>query len=360
MLGIVQQGVFNRIGFTIGPHESWTPTGSTATLWQNYGAFTAMTLAGLWIARKHLRAVFRAAVMERGRDPSDREMLTYRQAFWTFVLGTVFMFAWLCRIGMSPGLVALYLAVLLIAYLGVTKIVVEAGLLYMGPTVAPHTALFRILGTANLSPPNVVGLGVGSVAGGGFAYTFIMCPLAHVVRLSPARDKREAGHLRSALAAALVVGALVSLVTILYLGYDDGAYNFGVWTFRWGALRTFNRVASKMLNPKSADFARLLFFGIGVILYAVFQFLRFRFHWWPLPPVGLAISSSSLVDALGFSVFLVWFAKRAILRIGGERAHRAARPMFLGLAIGYVTGIGLGFIVDAVFFFGQGHMLHVW
>ena len=67
---------------------------------------------------------------------------------------------------------------------------------------------------------------------------------------------------------------------------------------------------------------------------------------WPLPPVGLAISSIGLLDALAFSVFIVWFAKRAILRIGGDRAHTGARPLFLGLAIGYTVGIGAGFIVD--------------
>ena len=261
---------------------------------------------------------------------------------------------------MSPGLAVLYLVVLLIAYLGVTKIVVETGVIYAWPTVWPHTALFYAAGTANLSPGNMVTLGMGAMGNIGFSCTFIMCPLAHVVRLVPALDRRAAARLCLAMVAALAIGALVSVATILYLGYDRGAYNFGVWTFRAGAPSLFNLLGGKIRNPVPVDIKRLAFFGIGAVVYGVLQALRFRFHWWPLPPVGLAISSIGLLDALAFSVFITWFAKRVILRIGGDRAHTAARPLFLGLAIGYVVGIGAGFIVDLLFFFGQGHMLHVW
>ena len=72
------------------------------------------------------------------------------------------------------------------------------------------------------------------------------------------------------------------------------------------------------------------------------------------------MAGSSMMDALAFSLFVAWFAKRAILRIAGERGHTGAKPLFLGLSIGYVIGIGVGFLVDLCFFFGQGHMLHVW
>ncbi len=360
VLGIVQQGAFNRIGFTIGSSDTYAPTGGAATVWQSYGAFTAMTLVGLWVARDHLRVVLRAAFGGRENEESRNEMLSYRQAFWAFVLGMAFLFAWLCRAGMSPWLAAAYLVILLIAYLGVTKIVVETGVIYAWPTVWPHTALFYAVGTANLSTPNMVTLGMAAMGSLGFSCTFLMTPLAHVVRLVPARGPGEARRLRSAMAWAVAVGAFTSVAAILYLGYDRGAYNFGVWTFQHGAPSHFNRLAGKIRNPLPADFKRLAFFGVGAALCAALQFLRFRFHWWPLPPVGLAISSIGLLDALAFSVFLAWGAKRVILRIGGDRAHQAAKPLFLGLAIGYVAGIGAGLLVDIFFFFGQGHMLHIW
>ena len=360
LLAIVQQGVFNRIGFTIGPSATWSPCGSAATLWQSYGAFASLTAMGLWVARRHLAAVVRAAV-GRGPDESGHEMLTYRQALWTLVLSLVFMFAWFCRTGMPPVLAAVYLVMLLATLVGVTKIVVETGIIYAWPTVWPQNALMFSLGTANLAPASIVTLSMGEmISSAGFSCTFVMIPLAHVVRLIPSRGKGEARPLRSAMAAAIVAGALVCVGIILYWGYDRGAYNFGVWTFRRGALSMFGRLSAKIRNPQPVSIARLVFFGIGVLVYATLQVLRFRFHWWPLAPVGLAMSSSSLIDALAFSVFVAWVAKRAILRIGGERAHRSAKPLFLGLSIGYITGIGLGFLADWIFFFGQGHMLHVW
>jgi len=360
LMCVFQQAGFNRIGFTIGSSDTYAPTGGAATVWQSYGAFTAMTVVGLWVARAHLARVFRCAVWKAAPDAAQGEMLSYRQAVWVLVLGLVFLFAWLCRAGMSPLLAAVYLVVLLIAYLGVTKIVVETGVIYAWPTVWPHTAMFYAVGTANLSVANMVTLGMGAMTNLGFSCTFLMCPLAHVVRLVPARSRQEGRRLWMVMAAAALVGAIASVATILYLGYDRGAYNFGVWTFRAGAPSLFNRLAGKIRNPMPVAVNRLAFFGIGAVVYGVLQALRFGCHWWPLPPVGLAISSIGLLDALAFSVFITWFAKRAILRIGGERAHRGARPLFLGLAIGYTVGIGVGFLVDLCFFFGQGHMLHVW
>jgi len=360
VVAIVQQGTFNRIGFHIGPSATWTPVGSAATLWQSYGAFVTMTLAGLWIARGHLLSVVKAAVFRGEPEGSEHELLSYRQALWTLVLGVALLFAWLCRAGMPAWLAAAFLVLVLLTFLGVTKIVVETGIIYAWPTVLPHNALYAIVGTANMSAMSMVPLGVGGILGTGFSLTFVMCPLAHIVRLVPSTHRREASRIRTAMAAALLVGALASVGTILYLSYDRGAYNFGVWTFQRGALSYFNRLSATIRNPRPAGWSRLAFFGVGSALYAALQALRFRCHWWPLAPVGLTMAGSSMMDALAFSLFVAWFAKRAILRIAGERGHTGAKPLFLGLSIGYVIGIGVGFLVDLCFFFGQGHMLHVW
>ena len=58
------------------------------------------------------------------------------------------------------------------------------------------------------------------------------------------------------------------------------------------------------------------------------------------------------------SIFIVWLIKTVILRIGGLELYRKTIPLFLGILLGYLIGIGLGVIVDAIWFPGQGHFIH--
>ena len=57
-----------------------------------------------------------------------------------------------------------------------------------------------------------------------------------------------------------------------------------------------------------------------------------------------------------FSVFLAWVSKSAIMRYGGIRAYRTARPFFMGLIAGYFLGVGISYCVDAIWFMGDGHV----
>jgi hypothetical protein len=35
-------------------------------------------------------------------------------------------------------------------------------------------------------------------------------------------------------------------------------------------------------------------------------------------------------------------------------------PLFIGLVVGYVTGVGISLVVDGFWFMGQGHQVHWW
>ena len=61
-----------------------------------------------------------------------------------------------------------------------------------------------------------------------------------------------------------------------------------------------------------------------------------------------------------FTVFLAWGIKVVLMRIGGVALYRRVRPLFLGLLVGYAMGILVSFLVDQVWFPGQGHGTHSW
>jgi hypothetical protein len=46
------------------------------------------------------------------------------------------------------------------------------------------------------------------------------------------------------------------------------------------------------------------------------------------------------------------------MRSGGIGLYQKAQPFFIGLIMGYFTGIGISFLIDMAFFPGQGHSLY--
>ena len=49
-----------------------------------------------------------------------------------------------------------------------------------------------------------------------------------------------------------------------------------------------------------------------------------------------------------------------MLTIAARSLYRRCIPLFLGIMIGHMMGIGLGVIVDAIWFHGNGHPLNRW
>ena len=56
----------------------------------------------------------------------------------------------------------------------------------------------------------------------------------------------------------------------------------------------------------------------------------------------------------------MWIVKIILLRYGGAKAYIAGKPLFYGLAIGYVVGVIFSMIVDLIWFPAEGHSMHGW
>ena len=60
------------------------------------------------------------------------------------------------------------------------------------------------------------------------------------------------------------------------------------------------------------------------------------FFWWPLYPIGYAISGTWAVNFFWFSVFISYFIKLAILRFGGVRTFRRVATFLFGVDFGRI------------------------
>jgi len=355
-LAIVEVGILNRLGMRL-PWGIWEGL-SPMTAWQDQGAFLVFVALGLWMARRHLRQVVATALGRRKLDDSN-EILSYRVAVLGFLGGTAVLVGWLCRSGMRVEVALGFLAVAYLIYLGLARIVAQTGVSYVTPPLVAQPFLFFSFGSAAFLPRDLAALSCAYGWHGDVQTTFMVGATQEAKLADGFRVKGRS--LLPALAASAVVGLVVSIVFILTMAYSRGAANFGSWTFRpEGGMGDvcFGTAVGQMAVPRGPDWGRLGCFGGGAAAMTVLMILKYRFPWWPLHPVGLAVASVWTIRRSAFSIFLAWAAKTILLRWGGVRLYRRAAPFFLGLILGCFTGIALSQMVDAIWFPGQGHPIY--
>ncbi len=357
LLAVIQIGIFNAVGFDIGRADTYCSQPASIS-WQEAGAFAVMVFWGLVMARSHLRDVLRKAFFGDATVDDSMEMMSYRAAVLGGILGLAYMVFWLYASGMDLLVVATFLSAVFVLYIGITRIVVEGGLVFMRGPIIAQTFTFYTLGVTNISAAGMTALA--------FSYgwfcdikSFFMAAVAHSAKVCDiARlDKRD---VLRAVVTALVAAIAISISYTLYLGYTYGAYNFGDWIFRGGATTPFDNIVSKMKNPFGPDKRALTMFGIGAAVMAPLIFMRYRFTWWPLHPIGFAVAMTLPVTLTAFSIFLAWLAKTIILKLGGLTLYNRTKPFFFGMLAGFFIGTGLSFVVDFLWFPEEGHFLYGW
>lgn len=363
ILAIIQAGVFNRFGLEMGSVDPW---GSfhPAVGWQSFGGMIVFVAWGLWIGRSHLKDVFRKATVGDDRVDDSGELMSYRTAVCLASVCTVYVLLWLHHAGMAWGPVLAFWFSTMVLYLGLARIMVESGLIFLRGPITAQAFTWHMFGVLGMGPQSAVVLTLTN-AFACDAKTFAMTPMAHVPRLSMAMNPGS----RKVLAPSVMVGSLIGAATvigfILYFGYQVmGSYNFGTVSFRGiGALNLagFNRLAAGRIQAGAmgTSWDRIGFMGAGAALSGVLFFLRYRFPGFPIHPIGFTISASAPLQNTTLTIFLVWALKSIVLRVGGLERYRSLTPLFLGMMVAYMAGTALGVIVDLIWFPGNGHMIHV-
>ncbi len=353
---LVETGAVHWAGLTVARPDAFVWDWQSLS-WQAYGAFAAMVIWSLWMGRRHLGTVFAAMFGRRTAQLDDAdEMIPYRLAAWGLLGGCLYILAWSWRTGMDLHVAALYLGGVVIMVIGITRLVVQSGMHYLTPPMGSQSLALALTGTS-IPPPNLVALALAYSWCGDIESIF-MPSAAHAAKLNELCPRKRALGLAIALA---VIASLVSTTCfMLHLCYQYGAGNFRSWFFQPGAGAggmAFDWAVYQLRDPWPADWGKLAYLGMGALLYSLLSLCQYRFHWWPLNPVGLTVSTTWMVRRIALSVFLAWLLKTLILRLGGVGLYRACRPFFIGLILGFFAGVGISYGVDAVWFFGKGHAI---
>ena len=363
LLARLQSGVFNLIGYDI-PGRSEVFAGhyagaSPAVSHQAMGSMLVLVVIGLWIARHHLRDVFRKAMGRAVEVDDSDEPLPYRVAVWGMIIGLIVIAIWLAASGMPLWVTPIFLFAAFAIFFGLARIIAEGGIGFCrSQMVAPVFVVYG-LGSSVLGPAGLVSLGL-TYTWAVDIRTSIMASAINSFKLADAQGIRRTRWLILAIVLAILLALIGSACMTLWLSYTYGGINLNGWFFGGMPRTVFDFVAHKMNNPITAKVTtpRWMFTGVGALITGSMMYMRRRFLWWPLHYIGIPIGDTWVMSWVWFSIMLGWLLKTIILKYGGVRVYRAGRPFFLGLILGQISCAGMWMIID--YFTGTaGNYIHI-
>ena len=320
--------------------------GSPSPLFKHLGmgAMVVLVVASLWSARTHLKAVMRKAFFNKQAADDSDEILSYRAAVWGLLLGSIYMGLWLNVSGIPALMVVVFLFAVFVIFIGLTRIVVESGMAVAVASTIGSSFVISGFGAKRLGAAGLTSMALTYVWSADVRI-FVMASAANGLKVI---DGAGQGNRRLfwAMMLAIVVCMVSSIWMLLWLSYTHGGVNGNGWFYGGGARAPYDFIATLLMSPPDANWVGWWIQGVGGGIMGLLMFLRSQFLWWPFHPIGFVIGPIWLMDRLWFTVLLAWLIKACILKYGGLRGYRRARPLFLGLILGQFTCNGFWILID--------------
>ena len=347
---MIETGVLKTMGIHINVLQPFSDPAPVPVACQSLGALLALSISCLWMARAHMKKVFLKAIGKMQVDDSE-EILSYKVSFWGFVASFIFSIWWINKTGLRlmPSIFFTFMAVLI--FLGITRIIAQAGLAYYRAPVIPAVPTISTFGTNYLGPGGLASLGM-TFAWATDIRTLVMASTATGLKLST-EFKLNCRRLFWAIFAAIIVSLISSAWCTLYLGYKYGGLNLQSWQFSGLARFAMQWIRKLTINPTGFGKAQFGFVTLGAGMMFLLRFLRNHLLWWPLRPIGLAVGMAYPAYLSWFSFLIAWVIKTTIMKYFGIPVYNKAKEFFLGLVLGAFVTAGvwvlIGFLTGVQF-----------
>ena len=314
--------------------------------YQGVGALLAMVLIGLWIGREHYRDVFAKAFGRAPHVNDSDEILSYRGAVIGLLGGVAVMSCWLWFMGTPLWVSILFIVLALLIFIGITRIVAEAGLAAVRSPMIASDLVVQGVGSAMVGPVGVMNLSLAYIWSSDIRI-FVLATCTNALKMIEEMKPQARRVVFWAMLLALGIGASGSLWMIFHMSYRHGGINLNNWFFQGLPAYAYN-AALRNIEPAGTYWSGLGFLGGGVAVMSLMMILRQRLPWWPIHPIGFPIGANSMMNFVWFNVFVAWFLKRLILRYGGAANYKRSQSFFLGLIAGQVLCNGLWLVIDYI------------
>lgn len=321
---------------------------------QGVGAFLGLALFSLNLARPQLAEAWRKAFRGDNSVDDSAEPLSYRVAYVGLFVSLALLIGFTVALGLSLPVALIFWALFLLMALTFTRIRAEAGLPWgQAPWGLAHGTMVNFGGTEAFTPRELVGFSFTRWFDNDWRCLGMPAEM-EAMKIGDSATPRPMNprHLTAAIFVAILVGTLAAWISCLAIYYHFGAGNakLDAWRTDQGHYG-FDELQGWLNTPHPIDRGRISAATVGLVVVMLLGFLRTRFTWWPLHPIGYAIGSTDTMTWIWFPVLLGWLFKSLILRYGGVKMYRQALPFFIGLVLGDYGISGLW----ALYFLASGH-----
>ena len=302
--------------------------------YQVAGAYVVLVISFIYMGLPHFRRVFRDAFTGNTTDDAD-ELLPYRTAVWGLIISLILAVGWCYAAGLNLGFAAFEILVYIcIVAVVMARSTAEGGLLMTETSFRPLDLYQLIASKASLGAQSLTVLSFLDAI-----FTRDQRGLILTGFLDGLKIRDRVGMSYRSLVGVFVLGCTLAFITAaaihLWLPYTHGANYMYSYTYRGNPLWAFqdNVAAIEGLGTAHRTTGGL-FFGVGILVTTGLVILRMLYWWWPLHPLGYALSASWTLVVFWFPVLIAWSIKTPLLRYSGIRQYQRLRPFFLGMVFG--------------------------
>ncbi len=316
----------------------WGNWGGQVSVFQCTGAVFAIAGFLFWTARRGLGAWWTRAL--KGTRDREEDPWSPRAALILITVGLVGQVAWLMFAKVqwwaAIGSVAIFLAIVFV----LTRIVAEAGLMFVQSNVIASDVISGLVPAARIKAETTVVLMMQKAVIMLDLREIFMPYVLNAMRAC-AQVKARPGRVLSVMAVTAVVAVCVSGYGRIVTSYKYGGVNMDAYANIAQPADLLGRAATFQKNPPAYDWMAFgllpvsvahLFTGAGVA--GALLWLRSVFAWWPLHPFGYVMCGPWAMQMFWFSIFLGWLFKASVMTFGGAQIYRKILPFFLGFVLG--------------------------
>ncbi len=306
------------------------------SIWNGYQVAGAYLVLAAYLFRSaipHLREMWERVWRGEPRDEAP-EMMSARAAFAALALASITAVVWFVKFGMSTTMAVIEVVVyLFVVVLIMARSVSEAGMLMTETSFRPVDLVRLVTTRSSLGASTLTALSLADAVftrdlRGNLVSTFL-----DGMKMSDVLDFDRRSLLPAAL-VSLFIALTLGTALHLYFPYRIGAVGMYSYVYRGNPLWGFQHFQSALLQPDRYDARLPLFFASGVLITLFLAYMRVRHTWWPLYPLGFALSGSWTMIVFWFPILCAWVIKSVVLKYGGWRVYSRLRPFFLGLILG--------------------------
>ncbi|HLK55442.1 MAG TPA: DUF6785 family protein, partial [Chthonomonadaceae bacterium] len=304
---------------------------------QSFGGYIGLAVSALWVSRSHFVRIWRGLWDSKANLRDAEEPLPYRWAVFGLVVGSALLYGFCRACKMTPLTILWFFLIYFTLAIAITRMRAE-----LGPPAhdlhqaGPDSILTQILPSNKFARPDLAMFSMFY----GFNRAYRSHPMP--IQLEGFKIGERIGGRYRPLLWAMLLAISVGAVCAFWANLDQG--------YRYGAAEKiappnvmlifgsepWNRMKTWIVSPTSAQqqFNVRVAIGVGFCITLVLNALRLNLPWFPLHPVGYAVSSSWSLSLLWLPLMIAWAVKTLLLRYGGLPAYRKALPFFLGIILG--------------------------